>query len=203
MPDFSYELRLGGIVAGVDEVGRGPLAGPVVAAAAILPRNLPETLLAMIDDSKKLTAARRLAVLAGLHAHGAEIALGAASVREITRLNILQASFLAMRRAIARLPRVPGHVLVDGNKLPGVSVPCTALVGGDGLSFSIAAASIAAKVLRDGLMVRLDARYPGYGWASNAGYGAAVHRAGILALGATPHHRPNFGPLLRGLNKIE
>ncbi len=201
MPDFSYELRLGGIVAGVDEVGRGPLAGPVVAAAAILPANLPSALHAMIDDSKKLTAARRLAVLAALHAHGAEIALGAASVREISQLNILQASFLAMRRAVSRLPRAPTHILVDGNKTCGGAVPCTALVGGDGLSLSIAAASIAAKVLRDGLMARLDARYPGYGWARNAGYGAALHRAAITALGATPHHRPGFGPLLQGLKK--
>jgi ribonuclease HII len=199
MPDFSYERRLGCLVAGVDEVGRGPLAGPVVAAAAILPDGLPESLLAMIDDSKKLSAARRIAVLAGLRAHGAEIALAAASVGEIARLNILQASLLAMRRAIARLPRAPGHVLVDGNKLPGCSIPCTTIIGGDGISFSIAAASIAAKVLRDGLMGRLDARHPGYGWASNAGYAAASHRAAILALGPTRHHRMGFGPLLRAV----
>jgi ribonuclease HII len=197
MPDFSYELRIGGVVAGVDEVGRGPLAGPVVAAAAILPDNLPDALLNMIDDSKKLNAARRVLVLAGLYEYGAEIALAAASVAEISRLNILQASFLAMRRAIARLPRVPVHVLVDGNKVPGCAIPCTAIVGGDGISFSIAAASIAAKVLRDGLMGRLDARYPGYGWARNAGYAAAAHRAAIMALGPTKHHRMGFGPLLR------
>ncbi|MDE8349676.1 MAG: ribonuclease HII [Acidocella sp.] len=200
MPDFSQELRVGGLVAGVDEVGRGPLAGPVVAAAALLPPGLPQALLAMIDDSKKLSATRRLAVLAGLYAHGAEIALAAASVNEIARLNILQASLLAMRRAIARLPRAPDHVLVDGNKLPGGAIPCTALVGGDGISLSIAAASIAAKVLRDGLMQRLDTRYPGYGWASNAGYAAPSHRAAIIRLGATAHHRAGFGPLLQGLN---
>jgi ribonuclease HII len=203
MPDFSYELRLGCVVAGVDEVGRGPLAGPVVAAAAILPAGLPASLLDMIDDSKKLTAARRVLVLAGLRAHGAEIALAAASVAEIERMNILQASFLAMRRAIARLPRAPAHVLVDGNKVPGCAIPCTAVVGGDGISFSIAAASIAAKVLRDGLMGRLDARYPGYGWASNAGYAAASHRAAIVALGATRHHRVGFGPLLTAATGAE
>jgi ribonuclease HII len=200
MPDFSHETRLGGIVAGVDEVGRGPLAGPVVAAAVILPSGLPETLAAMIDDSKKLAAARRALVLAGLHACGAEIALGAASVAEIQRLNILHASLLAMRRAIARLPRLPHHVLVDGNKAPGCAMPCTTIIGGDGISLSIAAASIAAKVLRDALMARLDSRYPGYGWAHNAGYGAAVHRAAIAALGATPHHRMAFGPLLRQID---
>jgi ribonuclease HII len=199
MPDFSHELRLGGVVAGVDEVGRGPLAGPVVAAAVILPNRLPRELAAMVDDSKKLTAARRLLVLAALQAAGAEIAVAAASVAEIQRLNILHASMLAMRRAVARLPRVPDHVLVDGNRVPGCAMPCTALAGGDGISLSIAAASIAAKVLRDGLMCRLDARYPGYGWARNAGYAAASHRAAILAQGATPHHRMAFGPLLRQL----
>jgi ribonuclease HII len=200
MPDLSYETRLGGIVAGVDEVGRGPLAGPVVAAAVILPSCLPETLAGMIDDSKKLNPARRALVLAGLHACGAEIALGAASVAEIHRLNILHASLLAMRRAIARLPRAPQHVLVDGNKSPGCAIPCTTIIGGDGISLSIAAASIAAKVLRDALMARLDARYPGYGWARNAGYGASAHREAILRQGATPHHRMGFGPLLRQID---
>jgi ribonuclease HII len=197
MPDFSHERRLGGVVAGVDEVGRGPLAGPVVAAAVILPARLPRALAAMVDDSKKMTAARRVLVLTGLRAAGAEIAVAGASVAEIQRLNILHASMLAMRRAVARLPRVPDHVLVDGNRVPGCAMPCTALVGGDGISLSIAAASIAAKVLRDELMCRLGARYPDYGWARNAGYGAAVHRAAILALGATPHHRMTFGALLR------
>lgn len=199
MPDFSYETRCGGLVAGVDEVGRGPLAGPVVAAAVILPAGLPASLLAMIDDSKALTPARRVLALAGLRAAGAEIALAAASVKEIERLNILQASLLAMRRAISRLPRAPGHVLVDGNKSPGGAIPCTPITGGDAISFSIAAASIAAKVLRDGLMARLALRYPGYGWDRNAGYAAAAHRAAITTLGATPHHRMGFGALLRGM----
>jgi ribonuclease HII len=199
MPDFSHETRVGGIVAGVDEVGRGPLAGPVVAAAAILPRRLPRGLPEMIDDSKKLTAARRVLVLAALHAAGAEIAVAAASVAEIERLNILQASLLAMRRAIARLPTTPSHVLVDGNKAPGCAIPCTAIIGGDGISLSIAAASIAAKVLRDSLMARLARRYPGYGWETNAGYAGATHRAAIAARGPTPHHRMAFGNLLRSM----
>jgi ribonuclease HII len=198
MPDWTYERRIGGVVAGVDEVGRGPLAGPVLAAAVILPR-LPRDLAAMIDDSKKLTAERRVTVLAGLRAAGAEIAIGAASVGEIAELNILHAAMLAMRRAVGRLPRVPGHVLVDGNRSPGCAVPCTTIVGGDGISLSIAAASIAAKVVRDGLMVRLAARYPGYGWETNAGYAGVAHREAIAALGATRHHRMGFGALLRGL----
>jgi ribonuclease HII len=195
MPDFSHERRIGGVIAGVDEVGRGPLAGPVVAAAVILPRRLPRGLGLLIDDSKKLSPASRLVALAGLHAAGAEIAIAAASVAEIERINILQASLLAMRRAIARLPRLPDHVLVDGNKTPGCAMPCTAMIGGDGISLSIAAASIAAKVLRDSLMRRLAARHPGYGWETNAGYGAARHLAAIAALGPTRHHRMTFGPL--------
>jgi ribonuclease HII len=195
VPDFSYETRIGGVIAGVDEVGRGPLAGPVIAAAAILPRRLPSGLAGLIDDSKKLTPARRLVALAALREAGAEIAIAAASVAEIESLNILQASFLAMRRAIARLPCVPDHVLVDGNKSPGCGIPCTTIIGGDGISLSIAAASIAAKILRDSLMQRLATRHPGYGWETNAGYGAARHLAAITTLGPTKHHRMTFGRL--------
>jgi ribonuclease HII len=203
MPDLTHEKRLGGIVAGVDEVGRGPLAGPVLAAAVVLPKRLPRQLANIIDDSKKLTAERRELALLGLRRAGAEIALGAASVAEIAELNILHAAMLAMRRAVQRLPRIPDHVLVDGNRAPGCPVPCTPIIGGDGISLSIASASIAAKVMRDRLMLRLAARYPGYGWASNAGYAAAAHRDGILALGATPHHRMAFGDLLRGLQAAQ
>jgi ribonuclease HII len=198
MPDLAHERRLGGIVAGVDEVGRGPLAGPVFAAAVILPQRLPRGLAAKLDDSKKLTAARRAAALISLRESGAHIALGAASVAEIFALNILHASMLAMRRAIARLPVAPEHVLVDGNRAPGCAVPCTALVGGDGISLSIAAASIVAKEARDALMARLAQRYPEYGWEKNAGYAAAVHRAAIITHGATKHHRMGFGTLLQG-----
>ncbi len=197
MPDFSRELALGGRVAGVDEVGRGPLAGPVLAAAVVLPAGLPARLAAMLDDSKKLTPKKRAAALVALRQSGAEIGVGAASVGEIYRLNILHASFLAMRRAIAALPSPPDHVLVDGSKAPGIAIPCTTLVGGDGLSLSIAAASIVAKEIRDRLMRQLDARYPHYGWAKNAGYAAAIHRAAILEHGPSPHHRRGFGPLLQ------
>ncbi len=197
MPDFSREAAIGGRVAGVDEVGRGPLAGPVLAAAVVLPAGLPEALAAMLDDSKKLTPKKRAAALIALRESGAEIGVGAASVGEIYTLNILHASFLAMRRAIAALPLPPEHVLVDGNKKPGIAIPCTTLVGGDGLSLSIAAASIVAKEIRDRLMRQLDARYPHYGWAKNAGYAAAIHRAAILAHGPSPHHRRGFGPLLQ------
>ncbi|MDE1896750.1 MAG: ribonuclease HII [Rhodospirillales bacterium] len=196
MPDFTREAALGGRVAGVDEVGRGPLAGPVLAAAVVLPMGLSAQLVAMLDDSKKLSPRKRAAALLALQASGAEIGVGAASVEEIYKLNILHASFLAMRRAIAALPLPPDHVLVDGNKKPGIAIPCTTLIGGDGLSLSIAAASIVAKELRDKLMRQLNARYPHYGWARNAGYAAALHRAAILMHGPSPHHRRGFGPLL-------
>ncbi len=203
MPHLKHERRLGGIVAGVDEVGRGPLAGPVLAAAVVLPVKLPRGLAPMIDDSKKLSAEKRVAALAALRDCGAEIALGAASVDEIFTLNILHAAMLAMRRAIARLPRAPHHVLVDGNRKPGCEHPCTTIIGGDGISLSIAAASIAAKVTRDGLMTRLHARYPAYNWHSNAGYAGVAHRHAIREHGATPHHRMAFGELLRALAEVE
>ncbi len=197
MPDFSHERVLGGVVAGVDEVGRGPLAGPVMAAAAVLPPDLPAQIAAMVDDSKRLSAARREAALAALIGAGADIAVAAASVAEIEEMNILRASLLAMRRAVARLRVWPDRVLVDGKIGPDLPIPCQCLVGGDSLSLSIAAASIAAKVVRDRAMERLARRYPGYGWERNAGYGTASHRAAIVSLGVTAHHRRGFGPLLR------
>jgi len=150
-----------------------------------------------------MTAERRELALLGLRKAGAEIAIGAASVSEIAELNILHAAMLAMRRAVHRLSLMPDHVLVDGNRSPGCPIPCTPIVGGDGISLSIAAASIVAKVVRDRLMLRLGVRYPGYGWATNAGYAAMAHRDGILALGATPHHRMAFGDLLRGLQAAQ
>lgn len=198
MPHLEHEIRLGGLVAGVDEVGRGPLAGPVLAAAVILPPRMPESLIRLIDDSKKLTPARRLLAFAALRDSAALIALGAASVADITRLNILHASMLAMARALARLPMTPTHALIDGNRAPVTPIACTTLVGGDGVSLSIAAASIIAKVTRDRLMANLAIRYPVYAWERNAGYAAAAHRAGIMAHGACRHHRPGFGSLLQG-----
>lgn len=197
MPDFTFEARLGGCVAGVDEVGRGPLAGPVLAAAVILPSPCPDELAACLDDSKRLTPPKRLKAAEALAAHGALVGIGAASVGEIFRINILQASLLAMRRAVARLPRRPDHVLIDGSCDPALGIPCTPIIGGDGRSLSIAAASIIAKVTRDRLMTRLHARYPGFAWADNAGYATERHRLAIMAIGRTVHHRTGFGPLLR------
>jgi ribonuclease HII len=181
-------------VAGVDEVGRGPLAGPVVAAAVVFPSGVPRRLAALLDDSKLLSPAQRLVAFEALYASGkAEIAVGAASVAEIERLNILRAALLAMARAVARLPTAPDLALVDGNQKPPLGCPVQCVVGGDGLSLSIAAASIIAKVLRDRAMARLSVRFPHYGWATNAGYGTLAHVAALQRLGPTRHHRPSFG----------
>ncbi len=196
MPDFLLEQQRGGRVAGVDEVGRGPLAGPVVAAAVVFPSGVPDTLAALLDDSKKLSAkARETAYAMLLTSDRVEIGVGAASVREITALNILGASLLAMRRAVLRLPNLPVLALIDGNRPPALPCPVQCVIGGDGRSLSIAAASIIAKVIRDRAMVRLDQRHPGYGWSGNAGYPTAAHCAALERLGATRHHRPDFGPV--------
>jgi ribonuclease HII len=199
MPDFHLEQAAGGRVAGVDEAGRGPLAGPVVAAAVVFPVGVPAPLAALLDDSKRLSAAARLtACLALIEARqngSAEWALGAASVMEIGRLNILRATHLAMTRAIGRLPYPPGLVLVDGNQPPRVDLPVRCVVGGDAASLSIAAASILAKVTRDRAMARLDRRWPQYGFAAHAGYPTARHRAALAAHGASPHHRRGFRPV--------
>ena len=194
MPDYTREALHGGRVAGVDEVGRGPLAGPVLAAAVLFSQGLPASLALMIDNSKKLTAASREAALVALRAcQGIEIGIGAASVAEIGRFNILHASLLAMRRAVERLPTPPDLVLVDGNRAPALTCPVQCVIGGDALSLSIAAASIVAKVMRDRLMSRLAARLPHYGWEHNAGYATSAHRAALATLGASRHHRPTFG----------
>ena len=192
-------------IAGVDEVGRGPLAGPVMAAAVVLPARMPAGLAGLIDDSKKLSAAAREVAFAALMAAarssegGVEVAVGAASVGEILRLNILGAAMLAMRRAVLRLAVVPELVLVDGNRAPDLPCPVRCIVGGDGSELCIGAASIVAKVVRDRCMARLDRRYPGYGWAGNAGYGTAAHLAGLRALGVTVHHRAGFGTVRKML----
>lgn len=199
MPDFSLESEHGGRVAGLDEAGRGPLAGPVTAAAVVFLGPPPAALARLLDDSKKLTAARRDAAFAalldaaraGLLDHG----IAAASAAEIGRLNILRASQLAMQRALARLHALPDLALVDGNKPPRLPCAVRAVVGGDAASFSIAAASILAKVIRDRAMARLDRRWPGYGFAAHQGYPTAAHRAALARLGPTPHHRRGFGPV--------
>ena len=198
MPDFILELDHGGRVAGVDEVGRGPLAGPVVAAAVVFRAGVPGGLAPLLDDSKKLDAeARALAYAALLASASAEIAVGAASVLEIDRINILRASLLAMTRAVARLRVPPELALVDGNVAPALGCPVRCVIGGDARSFSIAAASIVAKVTRDRLMARLARRCPGYGWERNAGYATPPHRDALRALGATRHHRSGFGTVRR------
>lgn len=198
MPDFDLERilieRYGGPVAGVDEVGRGPWAGPVLAAAVILKPEAPGDLLSALNDSKKLTAKRREALALAIP-DCAWIGVGAASVREIDRMNILAASHLAMRRAVARLPRAPAACLVDGNRLPRLPCPAEAVVKGDSRSLSIAAASIVAKVLRDRLMARLAVRYPAYFWQNNAGYGTRAHQEGLAEAGVTAHHRRSFAPI--------
>ncbi len=194
MPDYSLERDHGGRVAGVDEVGRGPLAGPVLAAAVVFRAGVPVALAPLLDDSKKLDGEQREAAYAALLASGAaEIAVGAASVVEIGRINILRASLLAMSRAVARLGPPPHLALVDGNVAPPLGCPVRCVIGGDARSFSIAAASIVAKVTRDRLMARLARRCPGYGWERNAGYATPPHRAALLAFGATRHHRTGFG----------
>ncbi|SLN33981.1 ribonuclease HII [Oceanibacterium hippocampi] len=193
LPDFTLE-RLGvGPVAGIDEAGRGPLAGPVVAAAVILdPARLP----AGIADSKILSAKVR----AHLHDEIRAVALvgvGQASRAEIDELNILWATMLAMQRALAALPARPARALIDGNRCPVLPCPAEAVVKGDGRSLSIAAASIVAKVTRDRIMAALDGECPGYGWCRNQGYGTAEHLAALAELGPSAHHRRSFAPVAR------
>lgn len=193
MPDLSYELRHAprGPVAGVDEAGRGPLAGPVVAAAVILdPTCIPDG----IDDSKALTAAKRAALCEAILGC-ARVGIGIANVEEIDRLNILWATMLAMTRAVAALDLAPAYVLVDGNRCPDWPHPSEAVIGGDARCLSIAAASIVAKHRRDGIMAELDVAFPGYGWASNKGYAAKLHQQALRTLGPTPHHRRSFAPV--------
>lgn len=195
MPDLALESEIGGVVCGIDEVGRGPLAGPVVTAAVILdPARLPKALLERLDDSKKLSKRLR-EELAELVPATAIIGFGEASVEEIDRLNILQATFLAMRRAYDALGRDCNHALVDGNRPPRLPCPVRCVVGGDGISLSIAAASVVAKVRRDAMMAELAQAHPEFGWERNAGYGTAEHLEALKRLGPTPHHRRSFAPV--------
>jgi len=181
-------------VAGVDEVGVGPLAGPVVAAAVVLPERprLPG-----LDDSKRLSRAVRERLADEIRAQAIAVSVAEVSVDEIDRHNIYQASLIAMRLAVDALDPQPDHVLVDARHIPGISSAQTAIVGGDGLDASIAAASIVAKVHRDAIMARLDCEYPGYGFSRHMGYGTREHLSALRRLGATPVHRRSFAPVLQ------
>lgn len=185
------ERALGGVVAGVDEAGRGPLAGPVVAAAVVLTaKRFPKG----VADSKQLPPEAREALFPRIH-EACAVGVGVCSVEEIDRLNILRASLLAMRRALDALPLAPTAALVDGNQPPEFPCPVTCVVDGDAKCASIAAASIVAKVTRDRMMRELASLYPGYGWETNFGYATPEHRAALRRLGPTPLHRRSFAPV--------
>jgi ribonuclease HII len=193
----AFDWRRPGPTAGVDEAGRGPLAGPVVAAAVILD---PQRPIEGLADSKVLSPARRDALAVGIRASSLAWALGWADAAEIDALNILQATFLAMRRALASLGAAPAHVVVDGNQVPslaGLALDCTieAIVAGDATVPSISAASILAKCARDAHMIELDARHPGYGFAVHKGYPTAAHVAALRSLGPSPVHRRSYAPV--------
>jgi len=204
MTDLSFENSTGRadglLVCGIDEVGRGPLAGPVVAAAVIIPaQGLPDEIASHIRDSKKLSPKQREALFQPLM-ELCDASIAEASVEEIDTLNILQATFLAMRRALEGLPHPPAHALIDGNKKPpGLLCPATTIVKGDDKSLSIAAASIVAKVTRDRFMAKLAETFPGYGWETNAGYGTATHLAALTQLGPTIWHRRSFAPVAQAI----
>jgi ribonuclease HII len=193
--EWERDLHLRGIrpVAGIDEAGRGPLAGPVVAAAVVLPEGFEH---AALTDSKRLTPAARERIYGELTAR-ADIAWAVAAVgpEEIDRLDILRATHEAMRRALGGLPVRASHALIDGLPVPRFPVPQTAIVKGDALSFSIAAASVLAKVTRDRMMAALDAEFPAYGFAAHKGYPTALHLERLRQHGPCPHHRRSFGPV--------
>ena len=205
MPDFSLELEANrqghAVVVGVDEAGRGPWAGPVVAGAVILDAvNLSSELRRGLDDSKKLSPAKRETLLVALESE-ARIGVGRAEVAEIDAMNILQATFAAMARAVEALGVRPDMALVDGNREPGLPCPVRCVVRGDSQSLSIAAASIAAKVTRDRIMTGLAETFPGYGWETNAGYGTKQHRNALERLGVTSEHRLSYAPIKRILGR--
>ena len=195
-PDLRYERKLWKVgieaVAGVDEAGVGPMAGPVVAAAVIF---APEKFIRGVHDSKQLSAEQRDELHESIRAGALAIGVGIAEVEEIDRLNIFWATMAASERAIAAMGCTPGHVLVDGRKIPGLKLEQTRIVGGDRKSFVIAAASIIAKVTRDRIMKELDARHPGYGFARHKGYCTADHFEALEKLGPSPVHRRSFAPV--------
>ena len=193
LPNLEYELQHSGLVAGVDEAGRAPLAGPVTAAAVILdPNNIPQG----INDSKKLSVKKRDSLAEQIKATAIAYSICECNLQEIEELNILHASMLAMQRCVEQLNPEPLHALIDGNRLPK-SLPCpaTPIIKGDAKSLSIAAASILAKTSRDHLMQKLAEQYPHYGWERNAGYPTPQHLAALDTHGITPHHRRSFAPV--------
>ena len=207
MPTFFYEDQHDGLVVGLDEAGCGPWAGPVVAGAAVIDRlSFPNDLLTTMTDSKKMSASQREKVIQAIAVYEGHLcftAVGMASVEEIDRLNIRAAGILAMERAFKALalPSQPSFALVDGTVKPQLSCPSLSLKKGDSLSYSVALASIVAKVTRDHLMKELAAVYPAYGWEKNAGYGTAGHRQALADYGVTPHHRRSFAPIAALINE--
>ncbi len=212
MPDLCYERKFNGAVIGVDEAGRGPWAGPVTVTAIWLCPLLYDDLPADIDDSKKIKPLHRASLATHLMASPHRYHTVSINAEQIDELGILQATFAAMIAAVnglcdqfaaAQMPR-PAHALVDGNLLPpDMPLPATNLIKGDSRSVSIAAASIIAKTARDQLMCDLDNVYPGYGWASNKGYGTKLHQAGLERFGITPHHRKSFKPIRRYMSGLD
>ncbi len=203
MPHFEIEksLSITGLIAGTDEAGRGPWVGPVVAAAVCFPNlEVSSELASELNDSKKLSAKKREKLFDKIYASNALIGIGQASAQEIDSINILQASFLAMRRALEQIEKKGNfvdYVLIDGNRKPSWKWSCQTVIGGDGISLSIAAASIIAKVTRDRLMCVLAEEYPMYGWDKNAGYGTKAHIEGLEKYGVTPYHRKTYAPIAR------
>jgi ribonuclease HII len=205
MPDFILEekyLKKGcSIVAGVDEAGRGSWAGPVVAAAVVFPHGKwGEIIKVGLDDSKKLSPNRRRYFFDIIHKNS-DVGIGLSSVQEIDKINILQATFLAMNRALENLHIAPDYTLIDGDKVPTGKFPAEAIVKGDACSISIAAASIIAKVTRDDLMIKLGRSFPSYAWQRNAGYGTKQHREGLETFGVTEHHRKSYKPIINILRQ--
>lgn len=202
VPDLSREISMGGRVAGIDEAGRGPWAGPVVAAAVVLNQSkMPDELRFGIKDSKVISSAKRERLFSLLRLH-TEIGVGRAEVTEIDETNILSATFMAMKRALQALSISVDFALVDGNQAPNLPCKVETVVKGDSRSLSIAAASIVAKVHRDREMAMLAKTFPGYGWEKNAGYGTKEHREALARIGVTPHHRKTFSPVAKIISKI-
>lgn len=208
MPDFAYEkaCQTSGLIFGLDEAGRGPWCGPVVAACVCWPdQQIPPELAASINDSKKLSAKKREKLFPLIMSSNALVGIGQASAQEIDDINILQASFLAMKRALDDVIAKgyhPAFALIDGNKLPKWQLPMHSIVGGDAKSLSIAAASIIAKVTRDKIMTELSHDYPQYDWDKNAGYGTRAHILALQQFGVTPHHRKTYAPVRAVLSQM-